>query len=574
MMRRIWGRSPHARRRFRPTGDVFMRVDLQPILSGAIIWVSMWAAPLEAQQPPPGNLQATTILATSVTLTWTAPAGATGYVVQRALGQNPLQRLTPDKITETAYTDAAAPAASALRYRVKAFFVGGATSLSSILNVTTPSAPSNTASGNQPSGQPPGQPTTEPATIGAVVGATGRAGATPLRVYTPTGTRGITLEAVQPTAGSAPAPTTPTAADPGGFSASLQGDKVTLSWQAVPGISWYLLGGPAMGQSGQRVQGTSYTFNSPGPGQHEWTVASLGGQEQGPVNNWVNWPKATLSIESKTGNYRIMVTGIRAEHATRDDWWSRDGKWDEVYVSAFVQVFDRSSGQLLSSRTIKSPIHGDINGFPAGSRVRAGTASDLGGIEDGDQVSPVLGQPAPGAQGYPLLALWQGTLTSDREVVVIHPVLWEADVGGDNDFSYNTWRQFLQNNPMRDWAVPSVQHPDPQALSWFQEEPPVPLWGPTVFDMGLEDNIRDRPIGLERTTNGFCSGDHCGYWRDHLLVVTRERIERELTSSSSPDRGVLELELMDYVPTDDGRRIFWTALNGSYTVYLKVERAP
>jgi hypothetical protein len=185
-----------------------------------------------------------------------------------------------------------------------------------------------------------------------------------------------------------------------------------------------------------------------------------------------------------------------------------------------------------------------------------------------------LGQPAPGAQGYPLLTLWQGSLTSDREVVVIHPVLWEADVGGNNASTYDTWRHFLESNPMRDWAVPTVQHPDPQALSWFQEEPPVPLWGATVFIMGLEGNNNDRPIGLERTTNGYCSGDHCGYWRDHLLVVTRERIERELTSSSSPDKGVLELELMDYIPFGSGQRDYWTALRGSYIVYLKVERAP
>ena len=528
---------------------------------------------LAAQQPAPGNVQATANGPTQVNLTWTAPAGANGYVVQRAIGQSSLQRLTPDKITATLYTDATAPAATTLRYRVKAFFAGGATSLSAIASVTTPSAPSNTASGTQPSGPPPGQPTSEPGSM--IAGAPAPTGTVATRErYTAIAPRTPTLTVVEPGPGSAPPPPAPAAADPSGFSASLQGDKVTLNWQAVPGISWYLLGGPGMGQYGQRVQGTSYTFNSPGPGQHEWTVASLEGQEKGPVNNWVNWPKATLSIESKTGNYRIMVTGLRAEHATADDWWSRDGKWDEVYVSAFVQVYDRSSGQLLSSKVIKSPIHGDVNGFTPGSRIQAGTASGSGGIEDGDRVAPILGQPAPGAQGYPLLALWQGSLTSDREVVVIHPVLWEADIGGDNDFSYNTWRQFLQNNPMRDWSVPTVQHPDPEALSWFQEEPPVPLWGPTVFDMGLEDNIRDRPIGLERTTNGYCSGDHCGYWRDHLLVVTRERIERELTSSSSPDRGVLELELMDYIPTEDGRRVYWSALKGSYTLYLKVERAP
>ena len=528
---------------------------------------------LLAQQPAPGNVQATASGPTQVNLTWTAPPGANAYVVQRAIGQTSLQRLTPDKITTTTYTDAAAPAATALRYRVKAFFAGGATSLSDVVSVTTPSAPSNTASGNQPSSPPPGQPTSEPAgTMMPGVQATTATGGTRER-YTAVAPRTPTLTVVEPAPGPAPTTPTPTAADPSGFSASLQGDKVSLSWQAVPGISWYLLGGPGMGQQGQRVQGTSYTFNSPGPGQHEWTVASLEGQDQGPVNNWVNWPKATLSIENKTGNYRIMVAGIRAEHATVDDWWSRDGKWDEVYVSAAVESFDRTSGQLLSSQIIKSPIHGDINGFSPGSRVRAGTASDWGGIENGDRVSPVLGQPAPGAAGYPLLVLWQGVLTSDREVVVLHPVLWEADVGDNNSTPFSNWRQFFEGNPTRDWSLPGVQHPDPQALSWFQEGPVVGLWGAVPRLCLLERNDKDRPIGLEKYTGSDAVGE-CGIWRDHILVVTRERIERALSSTSANgEPGLLELNLTDYSQVPNGPRNPSSALQGDYVLILKVERA-
>ena len=123
--------------------------------------VALLTGSAAAQQPTPGNVQATASAPTTVTLTWTAPAAANGYVVQRGIGQDPLTRLTPDKITATTYTDAAAPAATALRYRVKAFFPGGATSLSAIVSVTTPSAPNNTASANQPSGQLPGKSTAD-----------------------------------------------------------------------------------------------------------------------------------------------------------------------------------------------------------------------------------------------------------------------------------------------------------------------------------------------------------------------------------------------------------------------------
>jgi hypothetical protein len=118
-----------------------------------------------AQQPAPGNVQATASGATTVKLTWNAPAAANGYVVQRGIGQDPLTRLTPDKITATAYTDAAAPAASTLRYRVKAFFPGGATSLSAIVSVTTPSTPATTASKDQPSAPVAGQSTIDRSSI-------------------------------------------------------------------------------------------------------------------------------------------------------------------------------------------------------------------------------------------------------------------------------------------------------------------------------------------------------------------------------------------------------------------------
>src|SRR3954451_25112705 len=150
----------------------------------AVLALALLLSALEAQQPAPGNLKATATGPTNVNLTWTAPAGADGYVVQRGIGQATLQRLTPDKIMATAYTDATAPTATALRYRVKTFFPGGATSLSAIVSVTTPSAPSNTASTGQ-SGPPPGQPTSE-SSIAPSPGAqtTIAAGATRERTYT------------------------------------------------------------------------------------------------------------------------------------------------------------------------------------------------------------------------------------------------------------------------------------------------------------------------------------------------------------------------------------------------------
>jgi hypothetical protein len=368
--------------------------------------------------------------------------------------------------------------------------------------------------------------------------------------------------------------TRPEPKDPAGFTATQTGEgEVELAWQAVPGVTTYFVGGPGAGQEGLKVKGTKTTLTGVPNGAQQWTVASWY-EPGGLLVNGQFWPKASLNVMARTGRYRVMVTGLRSEHATVDDWWSKDGKWDEVYVSAFVQTFNRPSGQLLASATIKSPIHGDINGFPPGARVRAGTASDLGGIVTADNVSPILGQPAPGAAGYPQLVLWEGTLTSDREVVVLHPVLWEADIGSANTTAYNGWRQYFEGNPSREWSIPSVQAPDLEASTWFQEGGVVRLSGAVDRLALLERNELDRPIGLQRYTGSLCVG-YCGVWLDQMLVLTRERIERALTGSySAGDRGVIELHLTDYTQVPGGARLTWGDLQGDYTMILRVERIP
>jgi hypothetical protein len=85
--------------------------------------------------------------------------------------------------------------------------------------------------------------------------------------------------------------------NPTGFAATVQRRDVVLSWQPVPGVSQFLIGGPEMGSTGQKVEGTTYTVPLVGPGSHEWTVASLGA-DQAPLTNWANWPKAQAVVDT------------------------------------------------------------------------------------------------------------------------------------------------------------------------------------------------------------------------------------------------------------------------------------
>ena len=84
--------------------------------------------------------------------------------------------------------------------------------------------------------------------------------------------------------------------NPLGFRAQVQGTKVTLFWQPVANVSWYLVNGPELGVNGQEIQDTMYVVGPLAPGAYEWTVASLSGQGQAPVTNWKRWPKAQAVI--------------------------------------------------------------------------------------------------------------------------------------------------------------------------------------------------------------------------------------------------------------------------------------
>jgi hypothetical protein len=121
--------------------------------------------------------------------------------------------------------------------------------------------------------------------------------------------------------------------------------------------------------------------------------------------------------------------------------------------------------------------------------------------------------------------------------------------------------------------VPEVRSPDPQAPSWFHEGGAVRLSGAVDQISLLERNNEDRPIGLQSVASSLCVGT-CGLWRDHMLILTRERIERALTSQySTGEKGLLELRLWDYYQIPNGPRTSFGDLQGDYVLIFKIERS-
>ncbi len=283
-----------------------------------------WAAPMSSQQTGSFTLTATVNGPTTVNLTWTAVAGANGYRVQRAHGAAGFAPITPGRITATAYIDTAAPAGTALRYRIAATYRTGPNTFSNKVSVTT-TGPAATASA-PPTATPatpapaepvpvPGMPTIaqvspEPVVLQAAPPTTSAGRLIPLASATPI--EQAPLPTRTPIAIVAPAPTPApavTPVNPSAFSAKQTGPgQVQLSWQPVQGASYYVLLGPGVPDGGTRVTGvTTFTATAVPVGSHEWAVASY--YEPGPVSTVASaFPRVQLTVDEILSGWADLHT--------------------------------------------------------------------------------------------------------------------------------------------------------------------------------------------------------------------------------------------------------------------------
>src|SRR5436190_13507297 len=77
--------------------------------------------------------------------------------------------------------------------------------------------------------------------------------------------------------------------------------------------------------------------------------------------------------------FRVVLNGFKVNHESDDDILEGDGKRDEVYLRADVWVLNRD-GNVPYRRSPRSVLMGDINNQSDPPRIRAGTASDTGGL--------------------------------------------------------------------------------------------------------------------------------------------------------------------------------------------------
>jgi hypothetical protein len=259
---------------------------------------------------------------------------------------------------------------------------------------------------------------------------------------------------------------------------------------------------------------------------------------------------------ASSGRFRITINGFACRRPTYDDATQRDGADDEVYLTAFVKLYDRETSR--NQPGARSLVLGDANGFP--DRVRAGSGSSIfggnGGFREGDTF-PAGGRPwersaTPGGDRPPLL-VWEGELVRGEHALLILPTLWEWDTPYSLETPYVAAVAAAWGDDQIEAAA--------RRMSQFDAGPRV-TFGDRLADLfgGVrisKDSLGDpksRPVGM------IDRGDHYAF-APRALVFTYQSAARVASLSLNGAPGVYRLDF------DDDER-----LRGAYTLYIQVEQ--
>jgi hypothetical protein len=354
--------------------------------------------------------------------------------------------------------------------------------------------------------------------------------------------------------------TPPAPVDPTGFQAVQTAEgEVALTWKDAPGVTQYLLSGPGTtsglvvpsnaGPSGQ----STYRLKGVPNGSQSWTIASSY-QPGGILTASQSWPKASLTVGSFSGRYRVTMIGFDVNTQTVDDPFG-DGLGDEVYLASDVSTYSLSTNTWGARGVVRSLVFGDANNQPG--RVIAGTLSPKGGLKSGDAYplsgGGTLPPSTPKPNTFPML-LWEGQLTNDVDLLLLAPSLWESD-GSDANFA--------------DWAKWVEKKPDPASMYQLKVELAATAITPVQdFDASYVGLISgpgvDHPIGITYMKPAITTT-----YVQYYVALTRRKIEERLASTSTIGGlgpGVLAVPVRD---SETG-----VGFGGAYTIYLRIERLP
>jgi hypothetical protein len=273
-----------------------------------------------------------------------------------------------------------------------------------------------------------------------------------------------------------------------------------------------------------------------------------------------------------SATYRVVLNGFRANRETYDTAFETDGKGDEVFIVSEAGAIN-GSGEMVQRFSRRSKVYGDINGFS--DRVQAGFRSDQGGLKTDDRYPADRDLLQPRPAGAPIfddripMLLWQGELFPDQNAVVIMPTIWE-------------------------WDLRSMEFPAPGRPISHATDPALLLR--ERFDRWLGGPFGRFVIRNRRTftTPYIGTGEHTG--------VVRERSDADIFTMGTNGTRIIGLRPHERLYNTDilepvaliltqaaaeqalrsGNGVFrmtyeeprCCGLEGSYTLYLQLERMP
>ncbi|RMG53858.1 MAG: hypothetical protein D6717_10475 [Gammaproteobacteria bacterium] len=260
----------------------------------------------------------------------------------------------------------------------------------------------------------------------------------------------------------------------------------------------------------------------------------------------------------RRGRYRVTINGFTVHHETKDDMLQRDGKRDEIYVTAQVAVVEKNK-RIRRSMVVETKVLGDTNGHSG--RVRAGTASRRGGIRTGDDIpgpQPWRLRGAPRGDRLPL-AVWEGELVQGENTVVVIPVLWEYD---GNRSWYRGWLDWGKRIPeaLKAESLLSRLSTAQGRLLFDLDELNIGKRAFMSFPERILGQNADRPIGtrkfLQSRRNVMLS------FSPKALVLTYDTAESALKDNlGGKGPGLISIRYKDHPD-----------LEGDYTMYVQVRR--
>ena len=372
----------------------------------------------------------------------------------------------------------------------------------------------------------------------------------------------------------------------------------------------YFLSGPGTG-TGISVAGTTkstserntFTLTGVPAGPQTWNL-TVSWDPGGILTPNTSWAKASATVAANPlPRYRLVALGFKAIQQSKDLDDARDGHGDEVYLTALVNRTQLTGDTLRvtgpSNVTIAmTRAHGDESVAVPYGRVKAGTATNSGGIRSGDVVPDFLDLTKPTGPlqqiTFPLL-LWQGQFSTPNDVVIAHVALWEGD---DNPIAEAQWLAMMTQLTRSGYAVgpgwqtgPNAygagrtrkyiyQYTHPPYDHWDQQPPGQ--WGDLLNTCGPALNELS-PFGLcqidgvDRPLGATLNGSDPSRWYDHFIVLTSSIAEEVLTAPQKASAyqlprlvatpGTFRIELHDADNTGTG-------VAARYELYLRLERVP